>query len=41
LLGTLGGVVVWPRDHQAEIVEARDANDFNRMANFNPADERA
>ena len=40
LLGTLGGCVVFPRDHVAEIKEARDANEFNRMANSNMADER-
>jgi Chaperonin GroEL (HSP60 family) len=40
LLGTLGGVVVYPRDHTAEIKEARDVNEFNRMAQSNMADER-
>jgi hypothetical protein len=40
LLGTLGGVVCYPRDHTAEIKEARDANEFNRMVQSNMADER-
>ena len=35
LLGTLGGCVVYPRDHTAEIAEARDANEFNRLSNMN------
>lgn len=40
LLGTLGGTVVFPRDSALERSEARDSADFNRNANFNPADER-
>lgn len=40
LLGTLGGTIVFPRDREVEKQEARDAADFNRMSNFNPADER-
>src|ERR1017187_7323751 len=40
LLGTVGGVVVYPRDRELEIKEARDTSEFNRMAQSNMADER-
>lgn len=40
LLGTLGGCVVFPRDASFEAKESHEAADFNRNANFNPADER-
>lgn len=40
LLGTLGGTVVFKRDLDLERTEARDAADFLRNANHNPADER-
>jgi chaperonin GroEL len=40
LLGTLGGCVVFPRDREFEIKDARDASEFQRMSNFNMADER-
>jgi chaperonin GroEL len=41
LLGTLGGVVVQPRDTAFERSEARDTADFVRNANINESDERA
>lgn len=41
LLGTLGGVVAFPRDRDFERSEARDTADFLRSANVNEADERA
>ncbi len=42
LLGTLGGVVVYPRDHEFDLKDARDANEFQRMLQSgNMADERA
>jgi chaperonin GroEL len=31
VLGTTGGIVVHPRDHDAELAEARDRAEFNRM----------
>lgn len=41
-LGTTGGMVVQPRDHTAEVKEARDRNDYDRMVEAgNPADERS
>jgi chaperonin GroEL len=40
LLGTLGGCVVFPRDREFEVKDARDASEFQRMSNFNMADER-
>jgi len=40
LLGTLGGVVVFPRDPSVERQEARDTANFLRDANTNLADER-
>ena len=40
LLGTLGGVVVFPRDSAVERQEARDTASFLRDANTNLADER-
>jgi chaperonin GroEL len=40
LLGTLGGVVVFPRDDAFERSDARDESDFKRNADWNPADER-
>lgn len=40
LLGTLGGVVVFPRDEEFERQDARDAQDYLRNANYNPADDR-
>jgi chaperonin GroEL (HSP60 family) len=39
-LGTLGGIVVHPRDNALERTEARDVQDFMRNANVNEADER-
>lgn len=39
--GTLGGVIVQPRDGRVDRDDARDAADFERNANVNPADERA
>jgi chaperonin GroEL len=40
--GTLGAVIVQPRDHQVELTEARDASDWHRSANVdeNEADRR-
>jgi chaperonin GroEL len=40
LLGTLGAVVVQPRDNEIDKQEARDASEFNRNLGVNPADER-
>ena len=40
VLGTLGGVVVFPRDRTHERSEAKAAAEFDRFAS-NPADERA
>jgi chaperonin GroEL len=40
LLGTVGGCVVFPRDNVAEIAEARDANEFARMAASGIENER-
>jgi chaperonin GroEL len=40
LLGTLGGVVVFPRDREFEVKDARDASEYNRMINQNMANER-
>ena len=40
LLGTLGGVIVFPRDHQLERQEAIDTNEFMRSGNVNEADLR-
>jgi len=40
LLGTLGGIVAFPRDRDFDIKDARDASDFNRMAQSNMSDER-
>lgn len=40
LLGTLGGVVVFPRDEAFERVDARDEADFKRNSSYNPSDER-
>lgn len=40
LLGTLGGTVVFARDHDLERGEARATHDFLRNANHNPANER-
>lgn len=39
-LGTLGGLVVHPRDQAFERQEARDVQDWLRNANVNEADER-
>jgi chaperonin GroEL len=39
-LGTLGGIVVHPRDAAFERQEARDVQDWIRNANVNEADER-
>lgn len=39
-LGTNGGLIVQKRDHEFERKEARDVAEFNRNANYNPADER-
>jgi chaperonin GroEL len=41
LLGTLGGTVVFARDHELERTEARDTAEFLRTVNDNPADNRA
>jgi chaperonin GroEL len=41
LLGTLGGTVVFKRDHELERSEAKDAADWVRTVNDNPANERA
>ena len=40
LLGTLGGCVVFPRDYKAELKEAADANEFEKMKNVDINDER-
>jgi chaperonin GroEL len=40
LLGTVGGVVVFPRDQVADIAEARDANDFARQVASGIENER-
>jgi chaperonin GroEL len=40
LLGTVTAVVVYPRDRDFEIKEARDASEFMRMSQSNMADER-
>jgi chaperonin GroEL len=40
LLGTLGGVVVFERDAELERGEAKAAEDYNRNANTNAADDR-
>ena len=40
LLGTLGGCVVFPRNNEVDKTESRDYNDFQRTANWNPADEK-
>lgn len=40
LLGTLGGIVVFPRDREFEIKDARDAADFDRMSKSDMHDER-
>lgn len=41
LIGTLGGCVVFKRDHQLERDEARNAAQFARDSNVNEANERA
>lgn len=41
LLGTLGGTVVFKRDHELELSEARDTAEWLRSVNDNPANERA
>lgn len=41
LLGTLGGTVVFKRNHELELSEARDAAEWMRFVNDNPANERA
>lgn len=40
LLGTLGGVAVFPRDTELERQEARDTAEYLRTVNDNPANER-
>lgn len=40
VLGTLGGAVVFQRDVELELSEARDSAEFLRSANANEADER-
>lgn len=40
LLGTLGGTVVFARDHELERSEASATREWNRNANGNEADER-
>lgn len=40
-LGTLGGTVVFRRDEQFERTEAHNAQDFERNANLNEANQRA
>ena len=45
VMGVMGGIVCYPRDHQLEIEEAKIENEFNRAANnphqyINEADER-
>jgi chaperonin GroEL len=40
VLGTLGGAVVFQRDLDLELAEARDSAEFVRNANANEADER-
>jgi chaperonin GroEL len=40
LLGTLGGVVVFPRDKDFDIKDARDASEFARMAQSDIQNER-
>lgn len=39
-LGTLGGIIVHPRDKEFDRKDAVDAADFNRMISTNMADER-
>jgi chaperonin GroEL len=41
LLGTLGGMITFPRNDAFELADARDAADYERAAATNPADERA
>ena len=41
LLGTLGGIICFKRDHELEKEEAAATGAFLRDANSNPADERA
>lgn len=41
LLGTLGGCIVQPRDREVELKEARDAAEWERVKDYNPANERA
>jgi chaperonin GroEL len=40
LLGTLGGIVVFQRDREVDVNEARDAQEFYRTIGVNEADER-
>lgn len=40
-LGTLGGIVVFARDHELERSEASDVAEWNRNSTINPANERA
>lgn len=40
LYGTLGGIIVQPRDREIEIKDSRDAAEYDRMMQENPADER-
>lgn len=40
LLGTLGGIVVFQRDREIDVNEARDAQEFYRTIGVNEADER-
>jgi chaperonin GroEL len=40
LLGTVGGVIVFPRDQMADVAEARDANDFARQVASGMENER-
>lgn len=40
LLGTLGGVIVYPRDTELERQEARDTDEYLRTVDDNPANER-
>lgn len=41
LMGTLGGLIVQPRDEVLERSEANASADWDRLSNSNPADERA
>jgi chaperonin GroEL len=41
LLGTLGGCIVQPRDREIEVKESREAAEFEKWRDYNPANEKA